>query len=134
MTQPLRPRVRKSLVLLLAQTFVAARCTETNNEFLCHYLKGVKKQLAVHADLPAQSFERVRHPNKDDVVDAKHQHQHQRRLGQFSGKRHTHTHTRAENAVRIITKSVFGYILYFLIWTQKHIFLLIYKKLFIKNV
>lgn len=90
MTQPLRQRVRKSLVLLLAQTFVAARDTGANSDFLYHYLKGVKEQLAVHADLPAQSFERVRHPNKDNVVDAKHQHQHEGRLGQFSVKK-THT-------------------------------------------
>lgn len=104
MTQPRRQRVRKPPVLLLAQTFVAARCTGANSEFLYRYLKGVKEQLAVHADLPAQSFERVGHPNKDDIVDAKHQHQHEGRLGQFSVKRHTHTHTsrtRCENNHKI---------------------------------
>lgn len=47
------------------------------------YLKGVEEQLTVHPDLPARPLKRVRHPNKDDIVDPKHQHQHQGRLCQF---------------------------------------------------
>lgn len=38
------------------------------------YLKGVEEQLTVHADFPARPLKCMRHPNKDDVVDAKHQH------------------------------------------------------------
>lgn len=53
------------------------------------YLKGVEEQLTVHADLPAQAFKCVRHSNKDDVVDAKHQNQHKGGLGQFP-TRHIH--------------------------------------------
>lgn len=50
------------------------------------YLEGVEEELAVHADLPARPLER-RHPNKDDVVDAKHQDQYEGGLCQFSIER-----------------------------------------------
>lgn len=45
-----------------------------NCEEVRKYLKWVEEQLAVHAHFPAQSLKCMRHPDKDDVVDAKHQH------------------------------------------------------------
>lgn len=54
------------------------------------YLKWVEKQLTVHSDFPAWSLICMRHPNKDDVVDAKHQHKHKGGLCQFPAN-DTHT-------------------------------------------
>lgn len=53
------------------------------SEYVECYLKGVKEQLTVHSDFPAQALKRMRHPNKDDVVDAKHQNQDKGGFGQF---------------------------------------------------
>lgn len=64
--------------------FAFNRKAERNN--LC-YLKGVEEQLTVHAHLPAQALKRMGHPNKDDVVDAKHQNQHKGGFGQFPMRR-----------------------------------------------
>lgn len=38
------------------------------------YLEGVEEQFTVHTNFPAQALQCMRHPNKDDVVDAEHQH------------------------------------------------------------
>lgn len=47
------------------------------------YLKWVEEQLTIHADLPAWTMDCVRHPNKDNVVNAKYQDQHKGGLCQF---------------------------------------------------
>ena len=59
------------------------------------YLKGVEEQLTVHADLPARPLKRVRHPDKDDVVDTEHQHQHEGGLRQFPTDTNTQTCTQS---------------------------------------